>query len=496
MDAVIALDAGTTSVRAVAFDELGRVVASSQHELTQYFPQPGLVEHDAAEIWRLAETTLAEVAATLEASGAGIRALGLTNQRETAVAWDRSSGGLLHRAIVWQDRRTAERCRQLAEAGHLPLVRKLTGLVLDPYFSATKWAYMLEERGVAAGDDLVLGTVDSWLVWNLTGGVSGGELATDVSNASRTLCLDIGDRRWSAELCDLFGVPIQALPEVRPSSARIGAVAPSVAGGALAGVPLSGVAGDQQAALFGQCCFAPGETKVTYGTGTFVLMNAGPELPEPVEGLLTTIAWELGEGETEYALEGAVFSTGATLQWLRDGLEIISDVKATEPLASSIPSSEGVYIVPAFVGLGSPWWDPNARGTVVGITRGSGRAHLARAAVEAMAYQTRAVVEAMRAVAAHSPAMIAVDGGASVMNLLLQMQADQLRCQVVRRTTTELTALGAAFLAEGVWSGQDELRGLLADDATFEPVASQVKADSDYKGWLRAVETARAWDSG
>jgi glycerol kinase len=501
MDAVIALDAGTTSVRAVAFDEQGRVLASSQHELTQYFPQPGLVEHDAAEIWRLAETTLVDVAATLDAAGARILALGLTNQRETAVAWDRSSGRLLHRAIVWQDRRTADRCRQLADAGHLPLVRERTGLVLDPYFSATKWAYMLEEGGVADGDDLALGTVDSWLVWNLTDGASGGELATDVSNASRTLCLDIRDRRWSAELCDLFGVPIHALPEVRPSSARIGVVAPSVAGGALAGVPVSGVAGDQQAALFGQCCFAPGETKVTYGTGTFVLMNAGPELPAPVEGLLTTVAWELGEGEgeTDYALEGAVFSTGATLQWLRDGLEIIPDVRATEPLASSIASTEGVYIVPAFVGLGSPWWDPDARGTIVGITRGSGRAHLARAAVEAIAYQTRDVVEAMRAVAAHRPATIAADGGAAVMNLLLQLQADQLRCQVVRRTTTELTALGAAFLAglaEGVWSGRDELRGLLADDAAFEPVATQIKADTDYKGWLRAVERARAWAPG
>jgi glycerol kinase len=493
MDVVIALDAGTTSIRSVAFDEQGTVVATARQELPQHFPGRGRVEHDAAVIWDLAEATLAEVAETVRASGGTVQALGITNQRETAVAWDRSTGSVLHPAIVWQDRRTAGRCDALREAGHLDLVRKRTGLVLDPYFSATKWAWMLEEGGVPRGPALALGTVDSWLVWQLTGG---GAFVTDVTNASRSLCLDISDASWSAELCDLFGVPIEALAEVRPSAGRLGEVGPHVAGGALAGVPISGVAGDQQAALFGQGCFAPGDTKSTYGTGTFVLMNAGRTPPAPVEGLLTTIAWDLGGG-LEYALEGAVFATGATIQWLRDGLEIIPDAASTGALAASIVTTDGVYIVPAFTGLGSPWWDPYARGTVVGITRGSGRAHFARAAVEAMAYQTRDVVDAMRAAADHPLATLAADGGAAVMDLLLQLQADQLRCPVVRRATTEVTALGAALLAgiaEGVWAGREEVRTLLADEAVFEPRASAGKANADYAGWLRAVERARGWE--
>jgi glycerol kinase len=496
MEAVIALDAGTTSIRAVAFDELGSVVATSRAELPQHFPGRGLVEHDPAVIWTLADEALAEVAATVRAAGGQVRALGITNQRETAVAFDRSSGAVLHPAIVWQDRRTAGRCDALREAGHLDLVRERTGLVLDPYFSATKWAWMLEEGGVSRDGALALGTVDSWLVWNLTGGA----FVTDVSNASRTLCLDIRDGAWSEELCDLFGAPISALAEVRPSCGRLGVVGPHVAGGALAGVPVSGVAGDQQAALFGQGCLTAGDTKATYGTGTFVLMNAGGSPPAPVEGLLTTIAWDLGEhgAGLQYALAGAIFATGATIQWLRDGLEIIPDAASTGPLAASIAGTDGVYIVPAFTGLGSPWWDPYARGAIVGITRGSGRAHLARAAVESMAYQTRDVVDAMRAGVEHPLAGLAADGGAAVMDLLLQLQADQLRCPVVRRATTEVTALGAAFLAgiaEGVWSGGEEVRSLLADDAVFEPKSSQAKADADYRGWLRAVERARGWEA-
>jgi glycerol kinase len=494
MDAVIALDAGTTSVRAVAFDERGAVVATAREELAQHFPGRGLVEHDPARIWALTETVLADVVAALREADGEVRALGITNQRETAVAWNRADGTILHPAIVWQDRRTAERCDALREAGHLPFVRERTGLVLDPYFSATKWAWMLEHGGVERSGDLALGTVDSWVVWNLTAGDS---FVTDVSNASRTSCLDIHTGRWSEELCDLFAVPIEALPEVRPSCGRLGTVSKHASGGVLAGVPISGLAGDQQAALFGQGCFQPGETKATYGTGTFVLMNVGRTPPPPVQGLLTTIAWDLGEGR-EYALEGAIFATGATIQWLRDGLEIIPDPASAGPLAASVPSTEGVYIVPAFAGLGSPWWDPYARGALLGVTRGSGRAHLARAAVEAAAYQTRDVVEAMRSAGDRPVRALAADGGAAVMDLLLQLQADQLRCPVVRRTTTEVTALGAAFLAgiaEGVWSGPDEVRSLLKDDAVFEPVASAAKADTDYGGWLRAVERARHWET-
>ena len=511
MEAIIALDAGTTSVRALAFDEEARIVASSQRDLSQHFPAPGLVEHDPAEIWELTQATLGEVATALAGVGTSVRAIGLTNQRETAVAWDRGTGAVPHRAIVWQDRRTSARCDALRDAGHLPLVRERTGLVLDPYFSATKWAYLLEEGGVRHTPDTALGTVDSWLVWNLTGGAGAGgntpgAFCTDVTNASRTSCLDVGSGSWSAELCDLFGVPIDSLPAVRPSCGRLGVVAPGVAGGALTGIPVAGVAGDQQAALFGQGCFSPGETKVTYGTGAFVLMNVGATMPAPVEGLLTTIAWDLGDGAGPvYALEGAVFVTGATVQWLRDELGLITATSDVGELAASIPSTEGVYLVPAFTGLGSPWWDPHARGTIVGLTRGIGRAHIARAAVEAIVYQTRDVVDAMRsgaptgngAGAAGTAPTIAADGGSAVLDLLLQLQADQLRCRVVRRQTTEVTALGAAFLAgiaEGLWAGPSAVRELLADEAAFDPIASASRADGLHRGWLRAVERARAWD--
>ena len=329
MAVVVAIDAGTTGVRALAVDEYGQVVDVSYRELTQHFPAPGLVEHDAAEIWTLVETTLAELQAKLSARSVGAAAIGITNQRETAVAWDRSSGRPLHRAIVWQDRRTAARCLELAQAGNLPQVRARTGLVLDPYFSATKWSWIIEHGGVEPSGSLALGTVDDWVCWNLTGGAGGsGVHATDASNASRTLCYDIQQRSWSPELCDLFGVPLEALGEVLPSAGRFGTVASTVAGGAFKGVPVSGIAGDQQAALFGHGCHEPGDTKVTYGTGSFVLMNLGREIPPPAEGVLTTVAWDLGAHAPPgagdgfaYALEGAVFSSGATIQWLRDGLE-------------------------------------------------------------------------------------------------------------------------------------------------------------------------------
>jgi glycerol kinase len=408
----------------------------------------------------------------------------------------------VHRALVWQDRRTAARCDQLREEGHLPLVRATTGLVLDPYFSATKLEWLLTEGGIEAGPHLAFGTVDSWLLWNLTGGAVH---ATDVSNASRTMLFDITAMAWSTELCDLFGVPAEMLAEVRPSSGRFGVTAEGTVGVG-GGVPISGIGGDQQAALFGQACFEPGMTKNTYGTGSFVLMNAGEQCPDPVDGLLTTVAWMLpGEAlgrasgspaVTHYALEGAIFVTGAAVQWLRDGLGIIAEAAEIEPLAASIPDSEGVVLVPAFTGLGSPWWDPYARGTLLGITRGTGRAHLARAVVEAMAYQTRDVVEAMCNASGREVLELRADGGASAMQLLLQLQADQLQVPVSRPTVPETTALGAAYLAglgEGFWDSTADISANWVLDTRVEPAADPADADEAYARWRRAVERAGAW---
>jgi glycerol kinase len=419
-------------------------------------------------------------------------AIGITNQRETTVVWDRHNNAPLHRALVWQDRRTAARCEELRQAGQLTLVRRTTGLVLDPYFSATKLEWLLGPGGVTAGPELAFGTVDAWVMWNLTGGVH----ATDPSNASRTMLYDIRQLQWSEELLALFGVPRSSLPEVRPSSGMFGRCRADVAGGAVAGVPVSGVAGDQQAALFGQACFTPGMTKNTYGTGSFVLMNVGPTCPDPVEGLLTSVAWQLATGEVAYTLEGAIFVTGAAIQWLRDGLGIITEAAEVGPLAASVDDTEGVYLVPAFTGLGSPWWDPLARGTVVGLSRGTGRAHLARATVEAMAFQTRDVVEAMSASSGWPVKELRVDGGASVMDLLLQVQADQLQVPVARPRVQETTAIGAAYLAglaEGVWGTLEDLAGHWALDAEVHPRISQGGADVRHAGWLRAVERARGW---
>jgi glycerol kinase len=497
MSVVIAIDAGTTGVRAFAVDQQGQPAGWSYREFPQYFPRPGWVEHDADEIWGAVQTTLGELRSSLAQRGETVAAIGITNQRETTVVWDRATGRPRHRAIVWQDRRTAAMCEALEAAGHLDLVRHATGLVLDPYFSATKLAWLLTEGGVAADANLAFGTVDSWIIWNLTGGAAGrpgGLHVTDPSNACRTLLYDIRSLRWSPQLCELFGVPMSCLPEVRPSSGRFGVTAD--------GIPVSGIAGDQQAALFGQACFAPGMTKNTYGTGSFVLMNIGPECPPPVEGLLTTVAWTLGPNDDAaptYALEGAIFVTGAAIQWLRDGLGIIGAAAEVGPLAASIDSSEGVYLVPAFTGLGSPWWDPHARGTVVGLTRGVGRAHLARAVVEAMAYQTRDVVTAMTEASGRPVTALRADGGASVMDLLLQLQADQLRVPVSRPTVSETTAVGAAYLAglaEGVWGSLDDVTANWALDAEFVPVTSAASADQAYEGWRRAVDRARGWDLG
>ncbi|MET0149691.1 MAG: glycerol kinase GlpK [Acidimicrobiales bacterium] len=491
MAVVIAVDAGTTGVRSLAIDPSGTIKGWSYREFTQHFPGPGLVEHDAAEIWAAALTTMGELMASVDEP---VAAIGITDQRETTVVWDRRTGEPRHRAIVWQDRRTADRCQALTDAGHLDMVRRRTGLGLDPYFSASKLEWLLGPGGVEADADLAFGTVDSWLLWNLTGGAVH---ATEPTNASRTLLYDIGEGRWSEELLDLFGVPASCLPEVRPTSGRFGTTTDGLP--VPAGIPISGMAGDQQSALFGQACFEAGMTKNTYGTGSFILMNVGTTCPEPVEGLLTTIAWQLGDDAPVYALEGAIFVTGAAVQWLRDGLGVIADAAETGPLAASCPDTEGVYLVPAFTGLGSPWWDPWARGTIVGISRGTGRAHLARAVVEAMAYQTRDVVTVMSAASGCAVELLRVDGGASAMDLLLQLQADQLQVPVARPVNQETTAFGAAYLAglaEGVWAGLDDVTRAWQLDAQFEPAATAEEADAKHAQWLRAVERSRSWAGG
>jgi len=491
MAVVIAIDAGTTGVRSFAVDESGSPRARSYREFPQHFPHPGWVEHDADDIWSAALSTLGEVASLMAQEGESVAAIGIASQRETVVAWDRVTGRPVHRAIVWQDRRTAGRCDALREAGHLPMIRAATGLVLDPYFSGTKMEWLLTEGGVESGPNLAFGTVDSWILWNLTGGSDTGIHATDPSNASRTLLYDIGARAWSDDLCDLLGVPLSCLPEVLPSSGRFGTTDPEHAAGLAA--PVSGIAGDQQAALFGQACFTPGMTKNTYGTGSFVLLNLGRTLPDPVDGLLTTVAWQIGD-EVSYAMEGAIFATGAAVQWLRDGLGIIHEASEAGPLAESVPDTGGVYLVPAFTGLGSPWWDPYARGTIVGITRGTTRAHIARAVVEAMAYQTRDVIDAMVAASGTPPSEMRVDGGASAMDLLCRFQADVLGVPVRRAAVQETTALGAAYLAgiaEGVWASPAEAAGAWHSDASFEPSMESEMRDRLLREWHRAVKQSR-----
>jgi glycerol kinase len=491
MSVVIAIDAGTTGVRAFAVREDGSAAGLSYREFTQHFPEPGRVEHDALEIWDAVRATLVELAATLTEP---IAAIGITDQRETVVAWDRRTGQPRHRAIVWQDRRTAARCDELRDAGFEPTVRATTGLVLDPYFSASKMEWLLTTGGVPIDGDLALGTIDTWVLWNLTGGVDGGVLATEPSNASRTMLLDLRTLAWSSEMLDRFGVPESALAEVRPSSGRFGRTAGGT--GVPAGVPVSGIAGDQQAALFGQACLEPGMTKNTYGTGSFILMNVGPTCPEPVEGLLTTVGWSLADGSVAYALEGAIFVTGAAVQWLRDGLGIIEHAADVEALAASVADTEGCFLVPAFTGLGSPWWDPYARGTIVGITRGTGRAHLARAVLESIALQTRDVVTAMSDASGHPITALKADGGASENDLLMQIQADQLQVPVSRPVVQETTALGAAYLAglaEGVWGSPADVAANWRLDQTFAPQADAALADSLHASWTRAVARARHW---
>ena len=478
MTYIVAIDAGTTGVRSRAVFSDGREAIASYLEFTQHFPSPGLVEHDADEIWNVTRRTLADVVTRV---GSLPAAIGITNQRETVVAWDRATGTTFGRAIVWQDRRTAQRCIELAP--HLGTVRAATGLVLDPYFSGTKIEWMLH-NGVSVSPTLAFGTIDSWLLWKLT---NGEVFATDESNASRTMLWDITAHSWSAELCDLLGVPMTSLPEVRDSSGRFGITSVD---GVPSGIPISGIAGDQQAALFGQACFSEGEAKNTYGTGSFILMNAGGNCPAPSEGMLTTVAWRIA-GVTTYAVEGSIFVTGAAVQWLRDGLGIIRESRDIETLAARVDDSGGVVFVPALTGLGSPWWDAQARGAVFGITRGTTAAHLALATLEAMAYQTRDVVEAMTAATGIPISTLRVDGGAAGNDRLMQIQADQLGIVVERPVDRETTAVGAALLAglaEGVWASPDEAAASRRIDRRFEPNTElKVFADIAHAQWRSGV---------
>jgi glycerol kinase len=481
---VLAIDAGTTGVTCLVVDEDARVVARGYEEFPQHFPRPGWVEHEPEEIW---QATLS--AARQALAGQEVTAVGITNQRETAVLWDRRTLAAPRRAVVWQDRRSAAVCDRLRAAGHEDRVRELTGLRFDPYFTGTKLTWLAEQdpeawAGVTDGSTAV-GTVDSYLVARLTGGA---RHVTDASNASRTLLYDIEQGGWSDELCDLLSVPPAALPEVVASWGEVGRTSPDAFLGL--GLPVAGIAGDQQAALFGQACFATGESKCTYGTGSFVLVNTGPDVVRSEAGLLTTVAWQAPSGELTYALEGAIFVTGSAVQWLRDGLGIIGAAPESEALARTVPDSGGVVFVPALTGLGAPDWDPAARGTIVGITRGTTRAHLARATLEAIAFEVRDVVELLPDVST-----LRVDGGAAANELLLQLQADTLAMPVERPAVLETTGLGAAFLAgigTGVWSSTDELASTWRVDETFEPGAPPEGATT-YEQWRRAVDRAKGW---
>jgi glycerol kinase len=490
---ILALDQGTTSSRAILFDADSTAVASAQQEFTQHYPQPGWVEHDAEEIWETQLSVAREAIAKAGLTWREIAAIGITNQRETTVLWDRVTGRPAAPAIVWQCRRTAGLCEDLRTAGWHQPVREKTGLVLDAYFSGTKVKWLLDAdptlRAKAERGDLLFGTVDSWLLWRLTGGRIH---ATDYSNASRTLLYNIYELGWDSEILAAMQIPTAMLPEVRPSSGNFGETAPELFGGS---IPIMGIAGDQQAALFGQACFEPGMAKNTYGTGCFLLMNTGEKPVANDDGLLTTIAWGI-DGRVTYALEGSVFVAGAAVQWLRDELGIIRSADETEGLAKGIANTGGVYLVPAFVGLGAPYWDPYARGTLVGLTRGSGRAQIARAALEAIAYQSRGVLDAMSGSTALSLAALRVDGGAARNDFLMQFQADILDRQVQRPGNVETTAMGAAYLAglaAGVWSGQDELSARWKAERTFSPSMAEQDRAECYDGWLRAVERSRGW---
>ncbi len=489
---VLALDQGTTGSTALVIDADGAVRGRGYALLPQRFPQPGWVEHDPEEIWRTTCDALREALGAARVSSAEIAAVGITNQRETTILWERISGRPVHHAIVWQCRRTAALCEALRADGAEAEFREKTGLVLDPYFSGTKIRWLLDEvpgvRPRAERGEIAFGTVDSWLLWRLSGGAVH---ATDPSNASRTLCFDIRALDWDEGLCRRLGVPMPVLPRVLPSAGVFGETA---AGVLPAGIPVAGIAGDQQAALFGQACLAPGMAKNTYGTGCFALLNTGSHPVRSERGLLTTVAWTV-DHQTSYALEGSVFVAGAAVQWLRDGLGIIANAAETQALAGSVPDTGGVYLVPAFVGLGAPYWDPYARGLLVGLTRGTTRAHVARAALEAIAYQSRDVLDTMGEEAGLAIRALRVDGGAAANDFLCQFQSDILGADVLRPSVTETTGLGAAYLAgvgAGLWK-TEELAGRWKLERRFTPALAPAAREQAYAGWRRAVERSRSW---
>lgn len=494
MQRILALDQGTTSSRAIVFDQHGQIVTVAQREFEQIYPRPGWVEHDPKEIWSSQAGVATEALTRAGMRAEDVAAIGITNQRETTIVWDRASGEPVYNAIVWQDRRTAGHCDRLKEAGHEALIREKTGLVIDAYFSATKVAWILDNvegaRERAERGELAFGTVDSWLIWNLTRGATH---VTDVTNACRTMVYNIHTRDWDQELLDLLTIPRSMLPEVRSSSE----VYAQTSGELFARqIPIAGIAGDQQAALFGQMCVEEGMVKNTYGTGCFMLLNTGTEAVPSKNQLVTTIAWQLGD-RVEYALEGSIFVAGAVVQWLRDGLAIIRSASEVEELARSVPDNGGVYLVPAFTGLGAPHWDQYARGSISGLTRGATAGHLARAALEGIAYQVADVLRAMEADSGIAASELRVDGGAAANDLLMQFQSDILQIPVVRPKTVETTALGAAYLAGlavGYWQGLDDIRSQWQTDRRFEPEMPAARVEQLRTGWERALDRARGWD--
>jgi len=492
---ILALDQGTTSSRAIVFDHKGQIRSVAQKEFTQIFPKPGWVEHDPNEIWSTQAGVAAEATVKMGINGTNIKAIGITNQRETTIVWDRNTGEPVYNAIVWQDRRTAGFCDQLKQDGHAGLVQSKTGLVIDAYFSGSKIRWILDNvegtRAKAEAGELAFGTVDSWLVWKFT---RGQVHATDVTNASRTMLFNIRTLEWDEELLKLLDIPQSMLPEVKQSSEIYVETATTIFASK---IPIAGIAGDQHAALFGQMCIGNGMVKNTYGTGCFMLMNIGDKFIASKNNLLTTIAWKIGS-KTQYAFEGSIFIGGAVVQWLRDGLGVIKTSADVEKLALSVPDTGGVYFVPAFAGLGAPYWDPEARGTIVGLTRGSTAGHIARAALQSIAYQTMDVLKAMEADAGMPISELRVDGGATANNLLMQFQANLLGCKVIRPNVVETTALGAAYLAGlavGYWESEEQIKALWEAERTFEPVAHSPETQKGIEGWKRAVHAAQAWSA-
>ncbi len=492
-DYILALDQGTTSSRAIVFDHKGQIKSIAQKEFTQIFPQPGWVEHDPNEIWSTQASVAAEATVKIGANGTNIKAIGITNQRETTIVWDRNTGEPVYNAIVWQDRRTAEFCDQLRKDGHEDLIRSKTGLVIDAYFSASKIRWILDNvegaRKRAEAGELAFGTVDSWLVWKFT---RGHIHATDITNACRTMLFNIKTQEWDDELIRIFDIPKSMLPEVKQSSEIYGETTTTIFASK---IPIAGIAGDQHAALFGQMCIEKAMVKNTYGTGCFMLMNIGDEFIESKNNLLTTVAWKI-DGKIQYAFEGSIFIGGAVVQWLRDGLGIIRKSADVERLALEVDTTDGVYFVPAFAGLGAPYWKPDVRGTIVGLTRGTTDSHIARAALESIAYQTMDVLKAMEADSGMEIKELRVDGGATSNDLLMQFQSNLLNCQVIRPNVVETTALGAAYLAGlavGYWKNVEEIQQLWEAEKEFSPEEDRSAIKKSVHGWRKAIHAAQAW---